>query len=157
MAGLLILLYGARTESIHGLTTADISTAEGRTYLAITMDPLELPSAIAQLIGRLAAIAERSPRAQTRTGEAGYFCASSRRFHDPIHPTTLGRKLAQAGIHPQIARNSALLALASDLPAAVVAAQMGLTAQTTTRWSQFSQRDSIEYLGARKSAVDGSR
>lgn len=149
VAGLLVLLYGARIESIHRLTTADMSTAEGRTYLAIATDPIELPSAVAQLIGQLASIAERSPRAQTRTGEAGYLFASSRRSHEPVHPTTLGRKLAQAGIHPQIARNSAMLALASDLPAAVVAAQMGLTAQTTTRWAQFSQRDSIEYLVAR--------
>lgn len=157
VAGLLILLYGARTESIHRLTTADMSTAEGRTYLAIATDPIELPSSVAQLIGQLASIAERSPRAQTRTGEAGYLFASSRRSHEPVHPTTLGRKLAQAGIHPQIARNSAMLALASDLPAAVVAAQMGLTAQTTTRWAQFSQRDSIEYLIARGQSPNRAR
>ena len=155
VAGLLILLYGARTESVHRLTTADISTAEGRTYLAIAKDPLELPSPVAQLIEQLADIAERSARAQTRAGQAGYLFASPRRSHEPVHPTTLGRKLTQAGIHPQIARNSAMLTLASDLPAAVVATQMGLTAQTTTRWAQRSQRDSIEYLVARASARDG--
>ena len=149
VAGLLILLYGARTESIHRLTTADISTAEGRTYLAIARDPLELPPQVAQLIERLAVIAECSPQALARTGAASYLFASPRRPHEPIHPTTLGRKLAQAGIRPQIARNSAMLALASDLPAAVVATQMGLTPQTTTRWAQFSQRDGIEYIVAR--------
>ncbi|WP_298944319.1 hypothetical protein [uncultured Microbacterium sp.] len=42
-----------------------------------------------------------------------------------------------------------MLALATDLPAAVVATQLGLTAQTTSRWAQFSQRDSIEYIVAR--------
>ncbi len=149
VAGLLILLYGARTESIHRLTTADISTEEGRTYLAIARDPLELPLPVAQLIGQLAAVAERSPRAQTRTGESGYLFASSRRSHEPIHPTTLGRKLARAGIRPQISRNSAMLTLASDLPAAVVAIQMGLTAQTATKWAGLSQRDGSEYLLAR--------
>lgn len=153
VAGLLILLYGARTESIHRLTTADISTAKGRTYLAIATDPIELPSTAAQLIGQLATLAEASPHTRTRAGNASYLFASSRRPHEPVHPTTLGRKLARAGIHPQIARNSAMLALTSDLPAAVVATQMGLTAQTTTRWAKFSQRDSVEYLVARTSAV----
>ena len=62
-------------------------------------------------------------------------------------------KHTQAGIHPQIARNSAMLALASDLPAAIVATQMGLTAQTTTRWARFSQRDSIEYILARSNEL----
>lgn len=149
VAGLLILLYGARTGDLHRLTTADISRAEGRTCLAITREPLELPSQVAGLIEQLANVAEVSPRAQTRAGDAHYLFASPRRLHEPIHPTTLGRKLALAGIHPQVSRNSAMLALVSDLPAAVVATQMGLTAQTTTRWAQFSQRDSIEYLLAR--------
>lgn len=149
VAGLLILLYGARTESIHRLTTADIRTAEGSTYLTVATEPIELPSPLAQLIGQLAASAEAFPRARTRTGEAGYLFASSRRPHEPTHATTLGRKLAEAGIHPRVARNSAMLALASDLPAAVVAAQMGLTPQTTTRWAQLSQRDNVAYIVAR--------
>ena len=153
VAGLLILLYGARTGDLHRLTTADISRAEGRTCLAITREPLQLPSQVAGLIEQLANVAEVSPRAQTRAGDAHYLFASPRRLHEPIHPTTLGRKLALAGIHPQVSRNSAMLALASDLPAAVVATQMGLTAQTTTRWAQFSQRDSIEYLLARTGRV----
>lgn len=149
VAGLLILLYGARTETIHRLTTADISTAEGKTYLVVAIDPLELPSPVAQLMEQLAVVAKASSRARTRTGEGYYLFASSRRSREPVHPTTLGRKLAEAGVHPQASRNSAMLALASEMPAAVVATQMGLTAQTTTRWAQFSQRDSIEYLTAR--------
>lgn len=154
VAGLLILLYGARTGDIHKLTTADISRARGRTCLAIAGDPLELPPPVAELIEQLANAAKLSPRAQTRTGDARYLFASPRRLHEPIHSTTLGRKLALAGIRPQVSRNSAMLALASDLPAAIVATQMGLTAQTTTRWAQFSQRDSIEYLLARTHPLD---
>jgi hypothetical protein len=149
VAGLLILLYGARIERIHRLTTADLSRTDRGTFLALSSDPLEIPVAVAQLIERLAANVERSPRALTRTGEASYLFASPRRAHEPLHPATLGRKLARAGIQPRIARNHAMLALTTDLPAAVVAAQLGLTAQTTTRWAQYSQRDNIEYVAAR--------
>jgi hypothetical protein len=149
VAGLLILLYGARIERIHRLTTADLSRTDRGTFLTLSSDPLEIPFAVAQLIERLAANVERSPRARTRTGEASYLFASPRRSHEPLHPTTLGRKLARAGIQPRIGRNYAMLALTTDLPAAVVAAQLGLTAQTTTRWAQYSQRDNIDYVAAR--------
>lgn len=149
VAGLLILLYGARVERIHKLTTADISGVEGPTQLAISTEPIELATPVARLIRRLAENARRSPRALTRTGEGSFLFASPRRPHEPIHPTTLGRRLAAAGVQPRITRNHALLALAADLPAAVVATQTGLTPQTTGRWAQYSQRDNIEYLVAR--------
>lgn len=42
-----------------------------------------------------------------------------------------------------------MLALTSDLPAAIIATQLGLTPQTTTKWAQFAQRDNIEYIVAR--------
>lgn len=42
-----------------------------------------------------------------------------------------------------------MLALTSDLPAAVVATQVGITPQAASRWAQFSQRDSVEYIAAR--------
>lgn len=149
VAGLLILLYGARVERIHQLTTADLRTTEGRTYLAIATDHIEIAPVVAEIVDRLRSTAQQSLPARTRTGEASYLFASPRRPHEPIHPTTLGRKLAQAGIRPQVTRNTAMLALASDLPAAVVATQTGLTPQTASRWAQFSQRDSIEYVIAR--------
>lgn len=149
VAGLLILLYGARVERIHKLTTADLSGLEGSTKLAISPEPIELAAPIAQLIEQLAGNARRSPRTLTRTGKGSFLFASPRRPHEPIHPTTLGRRLAAAGVRAQITRNHAMLALATDLPAAVVATQTGVTQQTASRWAGFSQRDNIEYVIAR--------
>ena len=149
VAGLLVLLYGARIERIHKLTTADVTTEDGHTYLAVSAEPIQTPTPLGQLIGQLAADVESNDRALLRGGGGSYLFASPTRPHEPIHPTTLGRKLARAGIRPQITRNTAMLALTSDLPAAVVAVQTGLTAQTATRWARFSQRDHIEYIVAR--------
>lgn len=151
IAALLMLLYGARTDRIHRLTTVDTSTAGGRTHLALSTEPIEIPDPVAQLIAQLVADAEQNPRALRRDGEGSYLFPSPRRHHEPIHPTTLGRWMAQAGVSPRVARNYAMLALASDLPAAVVASQMGITPQAASRWAQFSQRDSIEYVVARTS------
>ena len=149
VAALLVLLYGARTDRIHRLTTVDTSTAGGRTYLALSTEPIEIPNSVAQLFAQLVKEAEQNPGATRRAGEGSYLFPSPRRHHEPIHPTTLGRWIARAGVSPRIARNYAMLALASDLPAAIVAVQMGITPQTASRWSQFSQRDNSEFVAAR--------
>ena len=149
VAALLVLLYGARIDRIHRLTTADTSTVGERTYLTLAAEPIEIPSPVAGLLARLVADAERDPRALRRDSEGSYLFVSPRRHHEPIHPTTLGRWMARAGVSPRIARNYAMLALTSDLPAAVVATQVGITAQAAGRWAQFAQRDSVEYIVAR--------
>lgn len=149
VAALLVLLYGARTDRIRRLTTADTSTVGQRTYLVLSTNPIEIANPVAQLLARLVTDAERNPRALRRDGVGLYLFPSTRRHHEPIHPTTLGRWMVRAGVSPRIARNHAILALTSDLPAAVVAAQVGITPQAASRWAQFSQRDSIEYIAAR--------
>lgn len=149
VAALLVLVYGARTDRIHRLTTADTTATGSRTYLALSTEPIEVPNPIAQLLAQLVTDAEQDPRALRRDGEGIYLFPSPRRHHEPIHPTTLGRWLARAGVSPRIARNYAMLALTSDLPAAVVASQMGITPQAASRWAQFSQRDNSAYVAAR--------
>jgi len=149
VAALLVLVYGARTDRIHRLTTADTTATGSRTYLALSTEPIEVPNPIAQLLAQLVTDAEQDPRALRRDGEGIYLFPSPRRHHEPIHPTTLGRWLARAGVSPRIARNYAMLALTSDLPAAVVASQVGITPQAASRWAQFSQRDNSAYVAAR--------
>lgn len=149
VAGLLILLYGARINRIHRLTTADVTTIAGRTCLALSAHPIDLPDPIGSLVQDLVNRAQGAPRALTRSGDAHYLFYSPSRAGEPIHPHTLGRKLTDAGIQIRLSRNYAMLALTTDLPAAVVATQLGLRAQTTARWARLSQRDRTEYLIAR--------
>jgi hypothetical protein len=125
VSGLLILLYGARIERIHRLTTPTSQRADQRMFVALTTDPIEVPTMLARLFDRLIAEAREDPRALTRAGDTRHLFPSSRRAHEPIHPTTLGRHLVRAGVHPQITRNYAMLALTNDMPAAVVAGSNG--------------------------------
>lgn len=152
VAGLLILLYGVRPERIHQLTTADVAKTGERTYLTFATQPIELPPVMASLFDELILEAERTPSSMLRDGEGRHLFPSPKRQHEPVHPVTLGRWLARAGMSPHLARNHAMIALTTDLPAAVVSAQMGLTPQTTARWAQLSQRDNTEYLIARNYA-----
>ncbi|MBT2495834.1 hypothetical protein J7E45_09455 [Microbacterium sp. ISL-59] len=149
VAGLLVLLYGARLERIHRLTTAELTRHNDRLHVALSDHPTEVPTELAVFIERLAADAATAPRARTFTGDANYLFPSTRRPHAPLHPGTLGRKLARIGVLPQTTRNTAMVALASDLPAAVISTQFGLTPESATRWAAHARRDSIEYLVAR--------
>lgn len=156
VAGLLVLLYGARLDRIHRLTTNDITISRGRTYLALSAHPIELPAPIGQLVQQLSARAQSAPQSLTHAADAHYLFFSPKRAHEPIHPHTLGRQLSAAGIPTRLSRNHALLALATDLPAAVIAAQLDLRTQTTVRWARLSQRDNAEYLVARIASRPGS-
>lgn len=155
VAGLLILLYGARLEHILRLTTANITRTPSGANLALSTHPIELPAELAALLERLAQHAEQSPRARTLAGDTHYLFPSTRRPNAPLHPTALGRRLARIGVRPRIDRNTAMATLAADLPAAVIAAQFGLTSQAATTWAQHSRRDSLEYLAARSEPSSG--
>ena len=145
VAGLLVLLYGARLSQLQNLTTASLATRQARRYITLAHHPVELPDRLADLIDGLAQQATANPNAYTRDGRGHYLFPGSRARH-PSHPTTLSRKLTAAGIPSRISRNHALLALGSDLPAAVLATQLGLTTTTTVKWAALAGRDFTAYL-----------
>ncbi|WP_139043235.1 hypothetical protein [Mycobacterium lentiflavum] len=149
VAGLLVLLYGAQLTHIERLTTADVISKGPRTGLVLVQHPIDLPESVADLVDRLAQQASQNPRAQVPDSDAHYLFPGGR-AHEPIHTRTLSVKLAAAGIPTRLSRNHAMVALTSDLPAAVVAAQLGLSASATTLWAKFGQRDRTEYLLARQ-------
>ena len=149
VAGLLVLLYGARLFQIKALTTADVTIDGKRTHLVLAQYPIELPAPVGELVGRLTHQASNNPRARTLDGDA-YYLFPGARPHESIHSRTLSVKLTAAGIPTRLSRNYALVALTSDLPAAVVATQLGLSASATTMWAKFGQQDQSEYLRARR-------
>lgn len=148
VAGLLVLLYGARLFQIKALTTADVTIDGNRTHLTLAQHPIELPAPVGELVGQLTRQASDNPRASTLDGAADHLFPGARP-HEPIHSRTLSVKLTAAGIPTRLSRNYALVALTSDLPAAVVATQLGLSASATTMWAKFGQQDQSEYLRAR--------
>ncbi|MDH3026374.1 hypothetical protein [Gordonia alkanivorans] len=149
VAGLLVLLYGARLSQLQNLTTSSLKRRKTRRYITLARHPIELPDRLADLIDVLARQATNNPNAYTRDGRGHYLLPGSRAHH-PLHPTTLSRKLTAAGVPSRISRNHALLALGTDLPAAVLATQLGLSTATTTGWAKLAQRDYTAYLHSRE-------
>jgi hypothetical protein len=60
-----------------------------------------------------------------------------------------GVRLRQYGINAHAGRNTARLALAAELPAAVLADLTGISVSTAERWSHWAKRDWAAYVGQR--------
>jgi hypothetical protein len=69
----------------------------------------------------------------------------------PLSPGALAARLRGYGIYAGAARNTALIILAADLPAPVVADLFGLHRNTATAWSIYAQADWSAYLNSRSS------
>jgi hypothetical protein len=73
--------------------------------------------------------------------------STPRRAIDPEH---FANRLKQRGIRPRAGRNTALIQLASDLPAAVLSDILGIDIVTATRWAGYAKRDWQSYLAIRR-------
>ena len=67
----------------------------------------------------------------------------------PLDLHSLNNQLNRHGISARPARNGALAALASDLPAAVLADFLGIHVNTAVRWVNYVRQDWTAYLAAR--------
>ena len=63
-------------------------------------------------------------------------------------PGGLVTQLNRHGLHARPARNTALITLAADLPAAVLADLIGMHPATAVRWARLSSSDWSAYLAA---------
>lgn len=61
-----------------------------------------------------------------------------------------GERLLRYGLTPHAGRNTAMMALAADLPASVLADLLGIHEVTATRWAQRTKRDWHACLAQRR-------
>ncbi|MGH3813164.1 MAG: hypothetical protein ACRDUV_12005 [Pseudonocardiaceae bacterium] len=152
VAGALALLYGQTPSHIVELTTERITRKAGHTFLALDRQPVLVPPRLAQLVLRLAdqdpdrrrPITERSdaPRTWLFPGSVPGRHADPGRLTKLLHD--------QLGIIVRPARNSALSAMATDLPAPVLAELLGIHITTAGRWATLVKRDWSSYVVARR-------
>ncbi|MFE7394764.1 hypothetical protein [Streptomyces sp. NPDC057582] len=68
----------------------------------------------------------------------------------PLGATYLNLKLRRHGIAPRAGRNNTRLALATDLPASVLADFTGTSISNATRWTGYAKREWLDYIASRK-------
>ncbi len=144
VAGLLVLLYGVTVSSVCSLTVAELTTVKDKTFLALSSHPVLVPPTLAILLHELALSSPPS-----KSGTPQYLFPSTKRIGSHLSPKPLTKRVNEAGVHVRVNRNGALLTLAQDLPAPVLAELLGLHINTASRWCRIAQRDWSHYLSAR--------
>lgn len=156
VAGSLVLLYGHPVSRIVALRTHHVDKSDDGVYLVIGQHRALLPPALGMLMIQLR---DSAPPASIFGASAS---ASAPDWLLPglvpgqhIADNYLVRLLNGIGIRTRTARNSALISLAGDLPAPILADLLGLHINTAVRWVRRSKRDWASYIEARaESLVD---
>jgi hypothetical protein len=148
VAGSLVLLYGHPISRIAAMRTHHVDQNGDGVYLVVGQHHALLPPALGTLIVQLR---DSAPPASI----FGASASTSDWLFPGLVPgqhvadNYLVKLLNGVGIHTRTARNSALISLAADLPAPVLADLLGLHINTAVRWVRRSKRDWATYLEAR--------
>ena len=147
-AGALILLFGLHAQRIRHLTADHVIRREDSTYLTAGRHPILLPPRLAAILTLLAA--QPPPQLMIPHDPAApRWLFPGRIPGQPVHARSLTTRLNRHGITARPARNGALIALAADLPAAIIADLIGMHVTTAVRWVTYARRDWASYLALR--------
>ncbi|WP_406078601.1 hypothetical protein OG337_27870 [[Kitasatospora] papulosa] len=147
-AGALALLFGLQHTRLLELTVYDVIDDDTVVTLDLHGHRLPLPPRVAQLVCTL-----RDQRQERwhldQTASTTPWLFPGQEPARPLGATYLYLKLRRHGIAPLASRNSARLALASDLPASVLAELTGTSISNATRWTGYAKRDWLDYIASR--------
>ncbi|MFJ2914612.1 site-specific integrase [Streptomyces sp. NPDC087228] len=142
LAGLLLLLYAQWPAAISRLTVDHIEDADGGVRIRLGAVPVELPAPVADLALRQVAV-RRSHAVLGRTDSPWLFPGGQP--GRPISAWAMGERLRKLGIRLAQARSTALLQLASELPAAVLARTLGIDITVAVKWQRAAAGDWAAY------------
>lgn len=133
VAGLLVLLYGQQTSRLVTLKVTDVSVAEeGSMTLRLGAVALNVPAPVDRFLAEL--VKQRRGYAAV-TASSNLWLFPGGRPGLNMSESRMGVRLRRIGISPLIARNTALIDLAGELPAAVIAKLLGFSIKRAVMWN----------------------
>ncbi|MFE1959390.1 site-specific integrase [Streptomyces sp. NPDC059479] len=142
-AGLLVLLHAQKLSDITALTTEHVGHQDGRTLLHLGSRPITLSSPLDALIDELV-LTRKTPGSTVLTEESAWLFPG--RWHGrPLTEGALSRRLHALGLDPRQSRNTALFALAAELPAAILAKTLGIHIKGAIHWQKIAAGDWAAY------------
>ncbi len=138
-----MLLYGQQLSRIAAMTASQITTHDGAVRVRLAGHDLPVPEPLGVVLTELI----RHGRTHTGTGSplVTPWLFPGGLPGKPITAPRLGSRLRTLGIYTQTGRRAALLDLAAQLPAAVLADLLGLTPGTAVRWMRQAGGDWSAY------------
>ena len=143
VAGSLLLLYGQPLSRIAVLTTSQVTTRDGQVFIRLGRHDAPLPGSLAAATRQL--ISEGRTYRGVGSPPASTWLFPGHLPGRPITPSRLGERLRALGIYAQAGRRAALLDLATQLPAAVLADLLGLHETTAAKWMHQAGGDWSHY------------
>jgi hypothetical protein len=142
----LVVLYAQRLSNIARLTTSDVVERDGEMFIRIGKEDVLMPEPLATLLRRL-------PR-RRQIGIAGKLHATEwlfpgRQAGRHQHPDYLRVRLGNLGIDCRAQRRAALLQLASEVPASVLADVVSLAPSTAAGWVDWAGGNWTNYVADR--------
>lgn len=146
-AGAIVTLFGLPLSKIVQMTVEHLTERDGNVYLTMDKQPVLMPPRMAGLLNSAARASSRSALGRSVPGTRWLFPGFSPGRHQVAN--TLGSRLREHGIQSRSTRNTAIITLASNLPAPILADLLGLHITTAERWVGYARRDWTVYLAAR--------
>jgi hypothetical protein len=131
-AGCLLLLFGQHLSRTAVMTTGQIITRDGQVLIRFGQHEVPVPGSLGQILTDLI----RGGRSHTGTGSpiTSPWLFPGGMPGRPITPSQLGERLRALGVRAMPGRRAALIDLAAQLPAAVLADSLNLSPGTAVRW-----------------------
>ncbi|MFD0633071.1 hypothetical protein ACFQ9X_17325 [Catenulispora yoronensis] len=133
VAGLLVLLYAQRVVRITQLTTKHVAVTDIGVELRLGEEPILLPTALGDLLVRL--VEDRCGAPATAPDDAVWLYPGTR-LGRSIARSDMTTRLLELGVSPTLGRNTALMEMAAEMPAAVITRMLGISLDRATRWTQ---------------------
>jgi hypothetical protein len=143
VAGLLVLLYAQTPAAVSRLTLEHVQTTERAVRLRLGREPIALPEPLAGLVVDL--LGRRSGHAALGDQATSPWLFPGGRPGQPISAYQLAERLRQLGLRPAQSRTTALFALSTELPAAVLARLLGIHIKAAVAWQQACAGDWTRY------------
>ena len=143
VAGCLLLLYGQPLSRIAAMTTNQVTRRDSQTFIRLGRHDVPVPGPLAGAAFQLISDGRRYRGVGSPSATTWLFPG-----HLPGRPITaarLGERLRAIGIYAQTGRRAALLDLAAQLPAAVLADLLGLHETTAAKWIHQAGGDWTRY------------
>ncbi|WP_331732508.1 hypothetical protein OG592_41850 (plasmid) [Streptomyces avidinii] len=143
MTGLLVLLYGQPVSRIARLRLDQLACTGEHVTLALGPEPTVLPTPLDHLVLGLAA--QRHGRGVLGRTDDHRWLIPGQTAGEPITVQPLVQRLNQLGIRARPARNTTLMELAAELPAAVISRLLGLSITSAEHWTAEAAAGRIHY------------
>ncbi len=148
VVGTLVVLYAQPLTRISRLRINDIiADNDSGLYLSFGRDRLLIPQPLAGLLCQLPWRRQIGPSGSVADADRWLF--PGRQAGQPIHPDHLRIRLKRLGIPIRPSRKAALLQLARQVPAPVLADMLGISITNATAWAARSGGTWHRYAAAR--------